>query len=158
MSQGSTVDGCLFCWAVAGGPQDDAERLVLHRSRHNFVIINRYPYNNGHLMVAPYLHVADLEGSSSEQLQEMILLARAGEAILRRVYHPDGFNLGMNVGPASGAGVAEHHHLHIVPRWSGDTNFLSTTGDTRIVPETPERTYEQLRGRFDDLRLGEGGR
>lgn len=143
--------GCLFCWAVEGGPERDAERLVLYRGKSNFVIVNRYPYNNGHLVVAPYAHVPDLSSAEPSQLEELIRLARASEEILRGAYDPDGFNLGMNVGAAAGAGVAEHHHLHVVPRWVGDTNFLAATSETRVVPEVPDRTYERLRPAFDAL-------
>lgn len=145
-------DGCLFCWAVSGGPEADPERLVLHRGELNFVMVNKYPYNNGHLMVAPFVHVADLEGAEAGQLEEMMLLTSACEGILRAAYHPDGFNIGMNLGQAAGAGVAGHHHLHIVPRWAGDTNFLTATNETRVVPETPERTYERLLSGFEALK------
>ena len=147
------VDGCLFCWAVAGGEECDKERLVLHRAEHNFVIINKYPYSNGHLMVAPYAHVDDLESSAAEQLAEMILLARACEGILRGAYHPQGFNIGMNLGAVAGAGVKDHEHMHVVPRWMGDVSFLTTTSDTRVVPELPEQTYERLRPEFATLEL-----
>jgi len=147
------IDGCLFCWAVEGGEECDQERLVLHRAEHNFVIINKYPYNNGHLMVAPYAHVDDLEGSTSEQLAEMILLARACSGILRGAYCPHGFNIGMNLGAVAGAGVKDHAHLHVVPRWTGDVSFLTTTSDTRVVPELPEQTYERLRPEFATLEL-----
>lgn len=145
------ADGCLFCWMAEGGEEADAERLVLHRAHHNLVVINRYPYNNGHLMIAPYAHVADLVSADEPQLRELMSLARACQEVMQRVYRPDGFNLGMNLGSAGGAGVPGHHHLHVLPRWEGDTNFMSTTGDTRIIPEEPKRTYERLRPEFDTL-------
>ena len=140
---------CLFCWMVGDGPDHDRERGVLHRGRWNFVTINRYPYCNGHIMVAPFEHVADLTSANEQQLQEMILLARRGTRILSEEYRPHGFNVGMNVGAAAGAGVPDHHHLHIVPRWQGDTNFMSAVAETRVVPELPEQTYERLRPAFD---------
>lgn len=143
---------CLFCWMAEGGEASaDRERLVLHRGKLNLVAINRYPYNNGHLMIAPFRHVGELCSSTEEELAEMIALARVTEGILRREYHPHGFNLGMNLGAAAGAGVAHHEHLHIVPRWQGDTNFMGTTADTRVVPETPESTWDRLRPAFDEL-------
>jgi len=149
---------CLFCWlGEPGGGGQDRERLVLYRGKLNLVAINRYPYNNGHLMVAPYEHVGDLTSSSEAQLAEMIALARRAEAILRRDYHADGFNVGMNVGAAAGAGVAHHQHLHIVPRWQGDTNFMGTTAGTRVVPETPESTWDRLRPAFVEAERVEPG-
>jgi len=140
--------GCVLCDVIAGGAEQDEEMLVLHRARHNYVIINKYPYSNGHLMVAPFEHVADLGGASGEQLDELMRLARACETILREAYGPDGFNIGMNIGRAAGAGVIEHHHLHIVPRWTGDASFMSATADTRVIPETPDGTYARLRPLF----------
>ena len=144
---------CLFCWLVDGAASD-RERLVLCRGRLNFVAINRYPYNNGHLMVAPLAHVADLASAQRQQLHELIELAQACERVLRRVYRPDGVNVGMNLGAAAGAGVAHHHHLHVVPRWSGDTNFMAAIAATRVVPELPEQTYDRLRPEFEQLELG----
>lgn len=142
---------CFLCDAAAAEPSRDRELLVLARGAKSFVIMNRYPYNNGHLMVAPYEHVGDLSSSSEEQLAEMIALARRAEGILRQRYHAHGFNVGMNVGAAAGAGVAHHEHLHIVPRWQGDTNFMGTTAETRVVPETPESTWDRLRPAFAEL-------
>ena len=143
---------CLFCWmAEAADERADRERLVLHRGKLNLVAINRYPYNNGHLMIAPFEHVGDLSSSSEDQLVEMITLARFAEGVLRREYHAHGFNVGMNLGAAAGAGVAHHEHLHIVPRWQGDTNFMGTTAETRVVPETPESTWDRLRPAFAEL-------
>lgn len=144
-------EGCLFCWAGGGENGDDEERLVLHRDRRCFVIVNKYPYNNGHLMVAPFEHLGDLASASPEVLQDVVSLARACETILRDTYRPDGFNLGMNLGAAAGAGVADHLHLHIVPRWTGDASFLTTTNRTRVVPETPGDTWSRLRPAFASL-------
>lgn len=143
------VEGCVLCNAVAGGPEHDEENLVLHRARFNYVIINKYPYSNGHLMVAPFEHVADLRSAAGEQLDEMVRLAQACESILSEAYVPEGFNIGMNIGRAAGAGVVEHHHLHIVPRWTGDASFMSATANTRVIPETSEATFARLRPLFE---------
>jgi len=143
------VSGCVLCHVVEGGTQDDAENLVLFRAALNYVIINKYPYSNGHLMVAPFRHVANLAAADAEQVGEMMRLAQACETILGEAYAPEGFNIGMNIGRAAGAGVHEHHHLHIVPRWTGDASFMSATADTRVIPETPQGTYERLRPLFE---------
>ena len=155
MSGGPAGDGCLFCNAAAATRDTDGDNLVLHRAELNFVIINKYPYNNGHLMIAPFAHVADLDASSSDQLTEMMTLARSCERILRDAYDPQGFNIGLNLGAAAGAGVLDHLHLHIVPRWSGDASFLTATADTRVIPETPLGTYDRLRSAFEDLAPGD---
>lgn len=149
MSSVGKVPGCVLCNAVASGPERDEENLVLHRARRNYVIINKYPYSNGHLMIAPFEHVADLGSASGAQLDEMMQLAQACETILGKAYGPDGFNIGMNIGRAAGAGVIEHHHLHIVPRWIGDASFMSATADTRVIPETPGGTFARLRPLFE---------
>lgn len=152
VTAGVDVPGCLFCWmAEADSASTQRERLVLHRARLNLVAINRFPYNNGHLLIAPYAHEGALAGATEEQLEEMIRLARAAEGILRREYGIHGLNLGMNVGEAAGAGVADHFHLHLVPRWRGDTNFMGTTSETRLVPELPEHTWDRLRPCFEIL-------
>lgn len=143
------LEGCLFCRAGAGdsGPGE----LVLHRGELCYVIINKYPYNNGHLMVAPGRHVADLGECTTEELAELMSLARSCERILREAYGPQGFNYGMNLGAAAGAGVVDHLHLHVVPRWTGDANFLTATNETRVVPEDPASTLARLRPAFDAL-------
>ena len=148
-SIGDSEVGCILCHAVAGGPDEDEANLVLHRGRLNYVIINKYPYSNGHLMIAPYEHVADLRSSAGAQLDEMMRLARACENILRDAYGPHGFNIGMNIGKAAGAGVADHQHLHVVPRWLGDASFMSATAEIRVIPETSEATFARLRPGFD---------
>lgn len=137
---------CVFC-AVARG-NDDRASLVVHRARHNFVILNRYPYTNGHVMVVPVEHVPSLGELSEEALTEMILLARDVERHLRALYRPDGINMGLNIGRAAGAGIAEHVHMHALPRWIGDTNFMTATAETRILPEDLETTWERLRAGF----------
>jgi len=152
VTAGTEMPECLFCWMAAGeGEADDRERLVLYRGKLNLVAINRYPYNNGHLMIAPYVHVETLVDADVAQLEEMIRLARLADGILRDTYRAHGINVGMNLGAAAGAGVAGHHHLHLVPRWRGDTNFMGTTAETRVVPEIPERTWERLRPAFAAL-------
>jgi ATP adenylyltransferase len=131
--------------------EDDARRLVLHRSVHNFVIMNLYPYTSGHLMVVPYAHVGELAAASPEQLSEMMLLARASADVLGEAYRPEGFNVGMNIGVCAGAGVRDHIHLHVVPRWCGDSNFMTSTGETRVLPEDLETGFRRLKPLFSRL-------
>jgi ATP adenylyltransferase len=139
-------EGCLFCVK----PQlEDAEAHIVHRSTLCYVTLNRFPYNNGHLMVVPYVHVATLEELDQETVVELMTLTQLSLRVLREVYNPQGFNLGMNIGAVAGAGLAEHIHLHIVPRWGGDTNYMTTTGHTRVIPEWMDQTYERLRPLFD---------
>lgn len=138
------VDGCIFCNAAAT-PEADLSTYVLHRGRLAFVILNLYPYNNGHLMVVPFAHAESIEDLPFEVLAEMMVLSQMSLGVLRRAYHPHGFNLGINIGNAAGAGVPGHVHLHIVPRWSGDNNFMSTLASTRVIPEMIEETYDRLR-------------
>jgi ATP adenylyltransferase len=135
-------DACIFC--IAARDHDDRRDLVVHRAAHNFVILNRYPYTNGHLMVVPYQHAASLVEIPDEALAEMMLLARASERHLRALYRPDGLNMGLNLGASAGAGIAGHLHLHALPRWVGDSNFMTVVGETRVLPETLEMTWERL--------------
>ena len=137
---------CVFCAAVRG--DDDRASLVVHRTERNFVILNRFPYTNGHVMIVPREHVATLAGLDEQTLAEMMLLARDAEKHLRALYGPDGVNIGLNIGRAAGAGIADHVHMHALPRWLGDTNFMTTTGETRVLPETLEITWERLRKAF----------
>jgi ATP adenylyltransferase len=137
---------CVFCDAPKGA--NDEESFILHRASHNFVILNLYPYISGHLMIAPYDHLADLDSAAKESTDEMMDLVKVSQTALRDVYRPDGFNIGMNLGRAGGAGVAGHFHMHVMPRWSGDTNFMTTVGETRVLSESLSTTYEKLRGRF----------
>jgi ATP adenylyltransferase len=118
---------------------------VVHRARHNFVILNKYPYNNGHLMIVPYDHLDTPAGSTTDSLSEMMLLAVRCERALRRLYRPTGINLGMNLGRSAGAGIAGHYHLHVVPRWDGDTNFMTVVHETRVIPESLSTTSRRLR-------------
>jgi len=138
--------GCVFCDALASN--DDAKALVVYRGEHSFVILNRYPYTSGHLMIAPNAHVSRLQDASLDTLNEITRLAQTAEVVLGEAYHPDGMNLGMNLGSAAGAGIAEHIHMHMLPRWNGDANFMTSVGNTRIIPESLEETYSRIRQGF----------
>ena len=133
---------CIFCDALA--KKNDSETLIVHRGAKAFVILNRFPYTSGHVMIVPYAHVAELKLCDVETLGEMMQLARRVEAVYRGEYQPDGMNLGMNLGRAAGAGVAGHLHLHMLPRWIGDSNFMTVTGETRVHPEDLKTSYERL--------------
>jgi ATP adenylyltransferase len=135
--------GCIFCDMLETG--DDRELLVLHRGQLAFLVLNKYPYNNGHFMAVPYHHVDTLEDLAPEEMTEIMTLAALGMRALRQASHPDGFNLGVNVGTMAGAGVKDHLHLHVVPRWGGDTNYMSVLSATRVIPQTLADTYDQLK-------------
>lgn len=143
-------NGCIFC--VRGDREATAEadqqHFILHRGEHCFVILNLFPYAAGHLMVAPYDHVATLSEAAVEACEEMMRLTRRAEGELRRLYNAPGCNLGMNVGRCAGAGVAGHIHMHVLPRWPGDVNFMTAIGETRVLPEDLRTSYEKLRGIF----------
>ena len=139
---GQDAPGCIFCDAVLRG---DGEPLVVHRGHRTFVILNKYPYNNGHVMVVPHRHVGRLAALDADELAEMMALAQQVETALTAVYEPHGFNLGLNIGKPAGAGVLDHLHLHVVPRWNGDTSFMTVFGDTRVLPEELSATAERLR-------------
>jgi ATP adenylyltransferase len=139
--------GCVFC-DILKSPANDEEKFILHRAGHNFVILNIYPYVSGHLMIVPYAHIADLDEAEKPITDEMMDLTKRAQTILREAYAPDGFNLGMNLGKAAGAGVAGHFHLHIMPRWIGDVNFMTAVGQTRTIPEDLQATFEKLKGKF----------
>jgi ATP adenylyltransferase len=138
--------GCIFC--SAQDKPDNSQNLIVHRGRQAFVILNLYPYTSGHLMVVPFVHKATLEELEPSVRAEMMELTSLSMSVLRRTYNPQAFNLGANIGEAAGAGVKEHIHLHIVPRWIGDTNFMSTLGSTRVLPELLEDTYQRIRAGF----------
>jgi len=138
--------GCIFCQLVRLG--DDAKARIVHRGQFCFVVLNTYPYTPGHVMIVPFEHLDELRKLPTHAAHEMIELCQRMEDILRHLYHPDGVNLGMNIGKAAGAGVAGHIHMHALPRWMADSNFLSVIGETRILPETLETTYEKIRGAF----------
>jgi ATP adenylyltransferase len=127
---------------------DDSEALIVYRGTHNFVVLNLYPYTNGHLMVVPYEHVDSLAVASEETAREMMELARRAETILRSLYRPPGINIGMNLGECAGAGVAGHIHLHLLPRWPGDANFMSVIGETRVLIEDLRITWQRVRDAF----------
>lgn len=134
--------GCLFCLRLA--ESDGPDNLILHRGRRAFVILNRFPYTNGHLMVVPNDHHASLEDLDADTLAELMALSTRALRALRRAYGAEAFNLGVNIGAAAGAGVADHVHLHVVPRWGGDTNFMATVGEARVIPEDLATTYRRL--------------
>jgi ATP adenylyltransferase len=138
--------GCVLCEARDG--EGETDRLVVHRGEAAFILMNLYPYNSGHVMVAPHRHVATLSQTTPEELSEIMTLARRLEAAIQDVYEPDGINLGMNLGRPAGAGVPDHLHLHVVPRWSGDTSFMTVVGGTRVIPEEPAEACARLRARF----------
>lgn len=133
--------GCIFCDMAA--EHRDAENLIVHRGPLAFVILNRYPYNNGHMMVVPYQHVSTLESLDAPALSELMLLAKQALAALRAMYQAQAFNLGVNIGTPAGAGIADHVHMHVVPRWAGDSNFMTTVAATRVIPEDLNETYQQ---------------
>jgi len=139
----SPKPACIFC-DIASSAHDE-ENFVLHRGQHNYVVLNRYPYSSGHLMIVPFEHVASLSAALDETAAEMMTLARRSEECLREAYRPDGLNIGMNLGASAGAGVAGHIHMHVLPRWSGDVNFMTAVAETRVLPEALETTYSKLR-------------
>jgi ATP adenylyltransferase len=139
-------EGCVLCRIER--EHNDTDNYVIHRGRLNFVVLNLFPYTSGHLMIAPYEHKASLAASSEATTTEMIELAKRAQLALEAEYHPDGFNIGMNLGRSAGAGVADHLHLHVVPRWSGDANFVSVVGETRVLPEDLATTCEKLKKHF----------
>ena len=134
-------EGCIFCTAAAG---DDAERLVVHRGERAFVLLNRFPYSSGHLLVAPLRHVGAFEALESDEAAEIHALAADGLVALRAVYDPEGFNLGWNLGRIAGAGIVDHVHQHVVPRWGGDTNFMTVVGEVRVVPQAMSQLWDEL--------------
>ena len=135
--------GCVFCDAAASS--DDVGHLIVHRGAAAFVILNKFPYNNGHLMVVPYRHTASLGDLPDAAAAELLTLAQAAQAALAEAMHPDGYNLGMNLGSAAGAGIADHLHLHVVPRWNGDTNFMPVLADVKVMPDALEHSCLLLR-------------
>jgi ATP adenylyltransferase len=145
--ESSEPPSCVFCSLLAA-EGDDESKFIVHRAAHNFVVLNIYPYISGHLLIVPYEHLAELAAAEKETTDEMMDLTKRCQAVLRDVYHPHGFNLGMNLGRSAGAGVADHFHMHIMPRWTGDANFMSTIGETRVIPEDLTTTYRKLQGRI----------
>jgi ATP adenylyltransferase len=141
--ESATAGGCIFC--VFPSENNDEERLILFRGERAFIILNAYPYSNGHLMVTPYRHTANLDDLEDAEMLEMMTLTRQGVNQLKKAFKPDGFNIGMNMGRVAGAGIADHVHIHIVPRWSGDTNFMPVLGDVRVIPESLAAVYRRLK-------------
>jgi ATP adenylyltransferase len=139
-------DGCVFCRIFES--TDDRKNLVLHRGKNCFLVLNTFPYTSGHVMIVSNQHIAELHTLACETAQEMMTLAQRMEGILREVYKPDGLNLGINVGKAAGAGVAGHIHMHVLPRWVADSNFMTTVGETRILPEALDTSYERIKAKF----------
>ncbi|HVC33644.1 MAG TPA: HIT domain-containing protein [Chloroflexota bacterium] len=141
--QGEKPRACIFC--TLPKQNRDRENYILHRGRHNFIILNAYPYTSGHLMVVPFAHVSTIEDLEPPVTAEMMELAKRALAALRRAERPEAFNVGVNIGKAAGAGIADHVHLHVVPRWTGDNNFMPVVGNARLLPETLASTYDKLR-------------
>lgn len=137
--------GCVLCHALNANPSDDREHLVLKRGSHALIVMNLYPYNNGHLMVVPHSHAGTLETLSDEALSEMMQLIKEAIAALGVAFGPEGFNVGLNLGKVAGAGIEAHIHFHVVPRWGGDTNFMTVTSGTRVIPEDIRTTYDQIK-------------
>ena len=140
-------EGCVFCH-FKNHPEQDETNFVIHRAEHNLVVLNLYPYVSGHLLVVPYEHLGELDAASKEITDELMDLTKHCQTVFRQAYKPSGFNIGMNLGHAAGAGIADHIHLHILPRWVGDTNFMTTVGNTRVLPEDLATTYRKLRDKF----------
>lgn len=138
---------CVFC-GIRSDPGKDEANFVLHRAQLNFIVLNIHPYITGHLLIVPYEHVGDLDVASKAITDELMDLTKRCQTALRDAYLPAGFNIGMNLGSAAGAGIVDHIHIHIMPRWIGDTNFMSTVGQTRVLPEDLATTYNKLRNRF----------
>ncbi len=147
--------GCIFC----DKPREnkDQENLILYRGKHHFIIMNAFPYNNGHMMIVPYRHTSTLADWSSEEQKEFMELADLAVNLLKIAMKPDGFNLGINMGQVAGAGIADHIHLHIVPRWNGDTNFMPVLSDTRVISEHLEVTYEKLKRMLEEVKKARAG-
>ena len=149
--KGPKPAGCFFCEAAAADPANDADHLVLARTEVALAMLNRYPYNNGHLMIAPKAHLANLEELPPATANGVMALTQRALRVLRVVLSPQGFNLGINAGKIAGAGVADHVHQHVVPRWDGDTNFMPVTADTKVLNESLTASYQALRAGFERL-------
>ena len=147
-----SATGCIFCDATGDNPDPDRAALVLIRGRHSYVILNLYPYNSGHLMVAPNRHIGALAQATAAELDEMMRFTRDAEIAVTEAYRPQGINVGINLGRPAGAGIIDHVHIHLVPRWTGDTNFMSVVGNTRVLPEDLRDTAKRLKPIFERLR------
>jgi ATP adenylyltransferase len=144
--------GCVFCNAVKAG--DDEKSLIVHRGEHCFIILNAFPYTPGHAMIVPYAHLDQLQNLPSDAAVEMMQLSQRMETVLRELYKLDGINLGMNIGKAAGAGIAGHIHMHILPRWVADSNFMTVIGETRLLPETLEQTWKRMTAVWQSFSVG----
>jgi ATP adenylyltransferase len=144
VSTAEKTPGCIFCDLPKLG--DDVRARIVYRGQNCYIVLNTYPYTPGHVMVVPFAHLDELQKLPVEAADEMIQLSQKMEQVLRQLYKPDGINLGMNIGKAAGAGVAGHIHMHVLPRWVADSNFVSVVGETRILPETLDTTYERIKG------------
>ena len=144
--QAEKPKGCILCEKPS--QNNDALNYILYRGDKNFVILNSYPYNPGHLMIAPYRHIGNLEELTDEELHEHFKIVSRSVKLLKQVFNPDGFNIGINIGKVAGAGIVDHFHTHIVPRWPGDTNFMPVISDVRVLPEALAETYNKLKDKF----------
>ena len=147
IASGGEPEGCIFC-NFKDTPEHDERNYVVHRGTSNLIVLNRYPYTTGHLMVVPFEHVGDLDAVSKTTSNELMDLTKRAQTALRQAYKPEGLNIGMNIGRAAGAGIADHVHIHVLPRWVGDTNFMTSVADMRVLPEDLDTTYQKLRGKF----------
>ena len=147
---GKKEPGCIFCPDTRQGTDED--NLILFKGRLTMVMMNKYPYNNGHLLVSPLRHVSCLDNLKIEELTDLMLKIKASLQFIKEEMHPDGFNVGLNIGETAGAGMAEHLHFHIVPRWNGDTSYMTVLGEIRVIPEHLKRTYKRLKPYFDKLK------
>ena len=143
ISSADKQPGCAFCEALK--KEDSEENLIVHRGKNSLIILNKYPYASGHLMVAPLAHVANIEELDAETGNEIFQLITRSTTTLKKIYRPEGFNIGANLGQAAGAGIPGHLHFHIVPRWNGDTNYMSTIGEIRVIPEDIPVTYKRIK-------------
>jgi ATP adenylyltransferase len=143
ITSGPPAEGCIFCNKAAG--EDDAANLVIARGRHNYALLNLFPYTNGHILIAPYAHIAQLDELPEQTAAELMEMTRQAVRVLRAVYRPEGLNCGMNLGASAGAGVAAHLHMHVLPRWTGDASFMTSIGETRVLPEDLPTTWRRLR-------------
>ena len=146
VTQAVPQKGCVFC--VKMQQSNDEENLILYRGLNSYVLLNLFPYNTGHLMIAPYNHIAELSLADDATWMEMMSLTRKAEQAIKKAYRPDGINLGMNLGKSAGAGIADHIHMHVLPRWHADSNFITVIGETRILPEVLPDTYRKLKPLF----------
>ncbi len=146
-AENSKSSGCVFC-SIQADPDHDEANFVLHRASRSFVVLNIYPYISGHLLIVPNEHIGELDAAAKETTDELMDLTKRCQTALRAAYKPAGFNLGMNLGKSAGAGIVDHIHIHILPRWTGDTNFMSSISGTRVIPEDLATTYRKLRDKF----------